>query len=133
MDQEENEGLFKKLKKKKALDSAILKDFSETFNDRFWKGLKAAVDGQVKKYVFHPSKREIWVIVGKKKDYLLISDFYCSCQDFYLNVVVRKKNKYCYHILSKTIAEALNLFEEIKIEDSKYDILMKEWEKIEDT
>ena len=124
--------LFDELKRSRAFTGSLLRRFSEEFGERFWKALKAAVNGQVKRYVFQPSGRVEWVIVGKKRDYRLISDFYCGCDDFYLNVVVRKKNKYCYHIIAKVIAESIGTFETVTVEDSKYDIFMSEWDKIED-
>ncbi|MHA1409628.1 MAG: hypothetical protein ACTSQY_04855 [Candidatus Odinarchaeia archaeon] len=132
MNQKIDEKMFNKLREKRAFDGGLLKEFAERWGERFWRALKAIVDGQLKKYIFQPSGREAWVVVGKKRDYMIVADFYCNCEDFYLNVVIRKKTKYCYHILSKIIGEALGLFEIIKVEDEKYDMLMNEWKTIEE-
>ncbi|MHA1836235.1 MAG: hypothetical protein ACTSYQ_04855 [Candidatus Odinarchaeia archaeon] len=124
--------LLDELKRAGCLTGPILKELSNNFGDKFWRALQSSVNGQVKKYVFNPSGRVEWIIVGKKRDYLIISDFYCGCDDFYINVVVRKKDIMCYHILSKILSEALGLYEEINVEDSKYDIFMSEWKMIDE-
>mgnify|MGYP005831076091 CR=1 FL=1 len=126
------QGYFDGIVKTNSISGDALRYFSESFGERFWRGLKAAVDGQIKKYIFLPSNRIEWIMVGKKRDYLIISEFYCSCEDFYINVVLRRSVKYCYHILAKKLAEALKSFEEIKVEDTKYERFMCEWRKIED-
>ncbi|MEM2109671.1 MAG: hypothetical protein QW327_04205 [Candidatus Odinarchaeota archaeon] len=126
------EKYFSELARTRVLSLDALRFFSETFGERFWKALKAAVDGLIKKYVFTPSNRVEWIIVGKKRDYLLVSELYCGCEDFYINVVLRKNAIVCYHILARRIAEALGCFEEIKVEDNKYEKFMCEWRKIED-
>ena len=52
--------------KKFSLDQ--LKLLIELFNDRFWRALNTIIEKGVKKYIFIPSNRIIWIVVGKKKD-----------------------------------------------------------------
>ncbi|WEU40879.1 MAG: SWIM zinc finger family protein [Candidatus Odinarchaeum yellowstonii] len=130
---DECEKYFKELADRKVLTLQMLKFFSEYYGERFWKALKAVVDGLIKKYVFTPSNRVEWIIIGKKRDYLIVSELYCSCQDFYMNVVLRKNAVICYHLLARRLAEALDCFEEIRVEDNKYEKFMCEWREIEDS
>ncbi len=129
----ECERYFAELAQRKVLTGRMLKFFSENFGERFWKALKAVADGLIKKYVFTPSNRVEWVIVGKKRDYLIVSELYCGCEDFYINVVLRKNTLICYHLLARKLAEALDCFEEIRVEDDKYEKFMCEWREIEDS
>ncbi|RLG45818.1 MAG: hypothetical protein DRN81_00050 [Thermoproteota archaeon] len=67
-------------------------------------------DGKVKKYIFNGVV--LWVVVGKERDYLVLPNIYCSCEDFYVRVVSRMEKKYCIHLIAQKIAE----------EDKKYDV-----------
>jgi predicted nucleic acid-binding Zn finger protein len=59
-------------------------------------------------------------------DYLVIDDFYCSCDDFYLNVIIRRKCASCYHLLAKVIADALDIYESVESNDEAYLPLVRE-------
>jgi predicted nucleic acid-binding Zn finger protein len=104
--------------------------FFEEFDERFWRALQNVLERGVKKYIFVPSNRTAWIVVGNKRDYLIISDLYCSCEDFYLNVVVRKTAKMCYHLLSKVLATTFEDYEQITVEDDRYEQLMNDWKRI---
>lgn len=116
---------------KKCITGENLENLASTFGERLWKSLRAITEKRVAKYVFKPSNKQIWIVSGKNRDYLVISDFYCSCDDFYLNVVIRKKNKLCYHILAKRLAEALDLYNSYNLSDDKYEKLMQKLKTIE--
>jgi predicted nucleic acid-binding Zn finger protein len=117
-----------RIDKKVSLDQ--MNYFVKEFDERFWKALQKVLEHGVKKYTFSPSNRTAWIVVGNKRDYLIISDLYCSCEDFYLNVVVRKAAKMCYHLLSKVLATTFEEYEQITVEDERYDQLMKDWKRI---
>ncbi len=127
-------GNLKKVFDEIRLDKKISIDqmhfFFKEFDERFWKALQTVLERGIKKYTFVPSNRIAWIVVGKKRDYLIISDLYCSCEDFYLNVVVRKSAKMCYHLLSKVLANIFEDYEKITVEDERYDQLMKDWKQI---
>ena len=116
---------------KKCITGENLEKLATNFGERLWKALKAITEKRVIKYIFKPSNKQIWIVSGKNRDYLVISDFYCSCDDFYLNVVIRKKNKVCYHILAKRLAEALDLYTSYNLSDDKYEKLMLKLKTIE--
>jgi len=113
------------IKQTRYISGKNLLSMSSKYGERFWKGIRAAIEGCVKKYAFSPSGREVWTVHGKKMDYLVIDDLYCGCDDFYLNVVIRRKFPCCYHLLAKVMAEALELYESIASNDSTYLTLMR--------
>ncbi|MFX0068638.1 MAG: hypothetical protein ACFFA1_05255 [Promethearchaeota archaeon] len=121
------------IKKSKCLSGKSIDWLASKFGERFWKALRATSEGGVKKYIFEPSEREVWIVVGKARDYFIVSDLYCSCEDFYMSVVVRKRSPLCYHILSKMFAEMLGLFSTYKVHDDRYNELIKEWRNTEAT
>ena len=99
----------------------------KTFGKRFENALKALEDGAVKKYVFEPSGRVVWIVVGKEKDYQIIPTVnYCSCDDFYFRVI-GGDIPLCYHIIAQKLAESLNKYELITESDSLFETLMREW------
>jgi len=97
------------------------------FGRRLANALKAVEEGAVKKYIFEPSGRVIWIVVGKERDYQIIpAARYCSCDDFYFNVL-EGTVPFCYHILAQRLAESLGKFELISDSDDLYDTLVGEW------
>lgn len=99
------------------------------FGSRFQRAWEAIKDNRVKKYVFKPSGRIIWIVVGKERDYIVMPDAgFCSCDDFYFHVMSRKAHL-CYHLIGQRIAEALGWYDEIEESDEMYDLLMSEWKR----
>ena len=100
-----------------------------TFGDRFEKAWKLVTENRVKKYVFKPSGRTLWVAIGQNAEYLIyINAGYCSCSDFYFRVLDHEK-AYCYHLLAQKIAEALNHYDLIEEEDEAYAPLLDIWKE----
>jgi len=107
------------------------KRLSELFGKRFQTAYKALEEGRVKRYVFNPSGRVVWVVVGREKDYEVLPEAgFCSCEDFYFKVVEGKVSL-CYHVIAQRLAEATTRFSLIKETDDVYDGLMREWRKPE--
>lgn len=97
------------------------------FGRRLENALEALEEGVVKKYVFEPSGRVVWVVVGKERDYQVIPVAkYCSCDDFYFHVI-EGIAPLCYHVLAQRLAESLGNFELIVDSDNLYDTLVGEW------
>jgi predicted nucleic acid-binding Zn finger protein len=124
---------IKAIRKKQGISGSELVILAQFFGDRFWKALQAVANDLVKKYIFEPSGRDAWIIVGKTRDYRVLSEVYCDCDDFYINVIVKRNASLCYHILAKILAEALGVFSEIRVDDMMYDTLREEWEAIPDS
>ena len=100
-----------------------------TFGDRFEKAWKLVTENRVKKYLFKPSGRTLWVAIGQNAEYLIYSNAgYCSCSDFYFRVLDHEK-AYCYHLLAQKIVEALNHYDLIEEEDEAYAPLLDIWKE----
>ncbi|MGE5556671.1 MAG: hypothetical protein ACM3UY_10525 [Methanocella sp.] len=101
----------------------------ELFGQRFTKALDALKEGRVKKYVFKPSGRVVWIVVGRERDYLIMPEAeFCPCEDFYFRVLDKKVHM-CYHLLTQKLAQNLGWFENFEENDECYSMLMKEWKK----
>ena len=74
---------------------------------------------RIKLHIFEPSKRKIWTIVGKEKEYWLDPKMnFCSCQSFYFNSIAGKQE--CYHLKSVDVAEKENKIELINFSDDEF-------------
>ncbi|MBS7632662.1 hypothetical protein KEJ15_03440 [Candidatus Bathyarchaeota archaeon] len=101
----------------------------EAFGQRFTKAFEALKENRVKKYVFKPSGRTVWIVVGNERDYLLMPKAeFCTCDDFYFRVMDKQVHT-CYHLIAQKIAEILEWHETIEEDDDLYDSLMSEWKK----
>jgi len=111
------------------LSGENINELYELFGQRFTKALDVLKDNRVKKYVFSPSARVVWIVVGRERDYLIMPEAeYCTCDDFYFRVLDKKVHM-CYHLFAQKIAQNLEWFEVIDTDDEDYDMLMDEWKK----
>ncbi len=102
----------------------------ERFGQRVHKALEALSESRIKKYVFQPSGRIVWIVVGKERDYLVMPSIdYCSCDDFYYQF---DHGHVCYHIIAQKLAEATGQFDLFEDDDQFFDILIREWKAPED-
>lgn len=119
----------RKIKVEKRVTDAHRTRLSLAFGSRFDKAWEALRERRIKKYVFEPSGRTVWIVVGKQRDYLVMPDAeFCSCEDFYFKF---DKGHLCYHIIAQKLAEATDRFDLIEDEDSFYEVLIKEWKAVE--
>ena len=103
---------------------------SEALGSRFTKALEATQEERVKKYVFSPSGRIVWIIIGREREYQIMpAAAFCSCDDFYFRVMDRETN-ICYHLIAQKLADTLGVYDKIEEEDRLYDCLMEEWKKV---
>jgi len=102
----------------------------ERFGQRGHKALEALNESRIKKYVFKPSGRIVWIVVGKERDYLVMpATDYCSCDDFYYQF---DHGHVCYHIIAQKLAEATGRFDLFEDDDRFFDILIQEWKTLEE-
>jgi len=88
---------------------------------------KAVSEGRVKLYIFKPSGRKRWIVVGRHQDYLVLPDAgYCSCSDFFFRVMSGEKPT-CYHLIAVKLARKKKKYEVIEEDDEWHDTLMNEW------
>jgi len=124
------ESICKEAKAEGQVTDVHLNQLSEAFGPRFAKAWEAIKEKRVKKYVFKPSGRIVWIVVGRERDYLVMpaADF-CPCDDFYFHVM-DKEVHLCYHLIAQKMAEALAWYDHVEENDDLYDSLMEEWKKV---
>ena len=107
-----------------------INQLSKAFGPRFKKALEAVKEERVKKYVFSPSNRIVWIVVGREREYQIMpAAGFCSCDDFYFRVMDKEVN-ICYHLIAQKIAENLEQYDKIETEDKLYDCFIEEWKKV---
>jgi predicted nucleic acid-binding Zn finger protein len=117
-------------KTKKKLTDEQLAQLSEAFGSQFTKAWETIEEKRVKKYVFSPSGRVVWIVVGREREYQIMpAAGFCSCDDFYFRVMDREAH-ICYHLIAQKIADALEEYDLIEEEDGLYDCLMEELKKV---
>jgi predicted nucleic acid-binding Zn finger protein len=111
------------------LSGENINELYDLFGQRFTKALDTLKDNRVKKYVFKPSMRVVWIVIGRERDYLIMPEAeYCTCDDFYFRVLDKKVHM-CYHLFAQKIAQNLGWFETIEAVDENFGMLMNEWKK----
>jgi predicted nucleic acid-binding Zn finger protein len=111
------------------LSGKNLTELYDFFGGRFTKALEALKENRVKKYIFKPSGKTVWIVVGRERDYLIMPEAeFCTCDDFYFRVL-DKKIHLCYHLIAQKIARNLSWYETIEETDDLRDTLMNEWKK----
>jgi predicted nucleic acid-binding Zn finger protein len=121
--------ICKEAKAEDKLTGKNLTRLYEIFGQRFTRAFEVLKENRVKKYVFKPSGRIVWIVVGKERDYLLMPEAeFCTCDDFYFRVLDREIHL-CYHLIAQKLANILEWYEAIEEHDELYDSLMEEWKK----
>jgi predicted nucleic acid-binding Zn finger protein len=121
--------ICKEAKRDGKLTGKNLTELYEIFGQRFTRAFEALKENRVKKYVFKPSSRVVWIVVGKERDYLLMPEAeFCMCDDFYFRVLDRQVHL-CYHLIAQKLAKNLGWYETIEDHDDIYETLMSEWKK----
>jgi predicted nucleic acid-binding Zn finger protein len=111
------------------LSGKNLTELYDLLGQRFTKALEALKENRIKKYVFKPSNRTVWIVIGRERDYLIMPEAeFCTCDDFYFRVLDRKVHL-CYHLIAQKIARTLGWYEVIEENDDLYQSLMNEWKK----
>jgi len=125
---------LKNICKKAETDGRItgkdLNQLSIAFGSRFTKAWEALQEKRVKKYVFKPSGRIVWIVVGRERDYLIMpAAEFCTCDDFYFRVMDGEVHL-CYHLIAQKIATTLKRYDELEENDDLYNSLTEEWRKV---
>ncbi len=115
--------------KKGVISEEMRKLLQDEYGLKFSNAEELVSSKAVKKYIFIPSKKVVWIVVGREKEYFVMPGFYCQCDDFYINVVIRRRSKLCYHLFAQALAERLGNFEVYEVPDSDFIRLNNEWKK----
>lgn len=121
--------ICKKAKTEGKLTGKNLTALYDIFGQRFTKAFEALKENRVKKYIFKPGGRIVWIVVGRERDYLIMPEVdFCTCDDFYFRVLDRQVHM-CYHLIAQKLAKNLGWYDTIEEHDELYDSLMNEWKK----
>lgn len=100
---------------------------AKIYCSRFVKAWELLKERRVKKYVFKPSGKTMWIVVGKEREYIIYPAVgYCSCDDFFF-AVMDGKALACQHLIAQRLAEVLCDYETVEAEDQLFNSLMEEW------
>ena len=121
--------ICKKAKTEEKLTGKNLTALYDIFGQRFTKAFEALKENRVKKYIFKPGGKIVWIVVGRERDYLIMPEVdFCTCDDFYFRVLDRQVHM-CYHLIAQKLAKNLDWYDTIEEHDELYDSLMNEWKK----
>jgi predicted nucleic acid-binding Zn finger protein len=123
------ENVLDELRINRELSRLSWQRLQSSFGDRFIKAWKLVTEKRMKKYIFRPSNRKIWIAVGHSGEYIIYPDAeYCSCNDFYFRVL-DGETALCYHLIAQKIANTLDFYDVIPEEDDVYPLLLKVWKQ----
>ncbi len=111
--------IFEKAKKKQLIDEDFISFLELIFPDKSSDVLETLKRG-VTKYTYKPSNRVIWTAMGRNQEHLIYPKLFCSCQDYYKNVVVNRIRDFCKHIIAQVISEAIHNFKETTLDDKDF-------------
>ena len=124
------EGVCDELRSSRELTRAQWDRLRSALGERFDKAWQAVEGLRVKRYVFEPSGRTAWIVVGRESEYqVLPASGYCDCNDFYFRVVDGEAGL-CYHLTAQRLADALDAFDEVREDDEFHDRLMDIWRRL---
>jgi len=79
----------------------------------------AVQSGSVKQLLFLPSKKTLWIVVGKDNEYWTDPELgFCSCKDFYFTTL--SGGDECYHLKSVRKVMQENNFTRVEFDDNEY-------------
>jgi len=110
---------FSMLKEKIQIDEEVISYINQIFSNKAERVLDVVKRG-MSKNVYKPSNRVVWTVMGENCEHIIYPKMYCSCQDFYKNVVVSRKRLFCKHILAQVICEALNNYNTTELKDKEF-------------
>jgi predicted nucleic acid-binding Zn finger protein len=117
--------IFEKVRQKRLIDEDFINFLELIFPDKSSDVIKALKRG-ITKYTYKPSNRVVWTAMGRNQEHLIYPKLFCSCQDYYKNVVVIRNREFCKHIIAQIISEALGNFKETTLDDKKFKELVSE-------
>ncbi len=118
--------IYQKAKGKKIIDEEFLTFLETCFPDKSGDVIKTLERG-ITKYLHSPSSRIVWTAKGENQEHMIYPRLYCSCQDFYKNVVIKRNRDFCKHILAQIISEALDCFKITEVRDDQFKDLIKDF------
>ena len=121
------DAICQKAKTEGRLPGSDLLKLYTIFDQRLIRALEVVHTEKVTVHTFEPSGRKVWTVEGEKGEYLVFPKAkFCSCQDFYFQVVKKMKVHLCYHLIAQKMASVLNQFIKKEHPDDEYDEFLKQ-------
>lgn len=98
-------------------------NIKRTFGKRGEAALKAVRKGAVR-LLTTLDGYNIWIVKGKRGNYLVDPGRYCSCRGFLMSIL-SETYKPCYHLIAQFYAEKYNLFIKVKSAKTLNELLLK--------
>jgi len=117
--------VYSRAKNKKVIDDELINFIDSLFSNKSDKVLEVIKRG-ITKYIYKPSNRVIWIAIGEGCEHLIYPKLYCSCQDFYKNVVIQRKRPFCKHLIAQAICDGLGDYNELELEDEDFNTLVED-------
>ena len=114
-------------KEKGVIDDELINFIDTIFPNKADKVLDVIKKG-ITKYTYKPSNRVIWLALGENREYLIYPKLYCSCLNFYKEVVINQSIGYCKHLITQVICEALNKYKKVELKDKEFEDLINNLE-----
>lgn len=114
-------------KKKGVIDDELINFIDTIFPNKADKVLDVIKKG-ITKYTYKPSNRVVWLALGENREYLIYPKLYCSCLNFYREVVINQSIGYCKHLITQVICEALNKYKKVELKDKEFEDLINNLE-----
>ena len=114
---------------KETLTQSDIEYFRDKYGKKFIRALRAVEERKVQRYKFKPSESVIWIVNGRRRQYLVIPKTYCTCRSFYQEVVISRESNMCYHLLAQQIAEIRSVYEQIASTDNERRKMYVEWRR----
>jgi len=114
-------------KKKGIIDDELINFIDTIFPNKADKVLDVIKKG-ITKYTYKPSNRVIWLAFGENREYLIYPKLYCSCLNFYKEVVINQSIGYCKHLITQVVCEALNKYKKVESKDKEFEDLINNLE-----
>jgi len=111
--------IYELVKTKGKIDNEFIEFLENLFPNRSERILEVVNRG-ITKYIYKPSNRIVWSVMGHEEEHLIYPKLYCSCKSFYKEVVINGSKEFCKHIIAQVISEALNKFHEVELEDIEF-------------
>ena len=103
--------------------------FRKKYGKKFVRALRVVEEKKVERYHFKPSDSTTWVVKGRRRQYMVIPQIYCTCRSFYQDVVMARDTNMCYHMLAQQIADIRSQYESIDSTDTARRKLYVEWRR----
>jgi len=104
------------------LKKELVKDLERKYGSRYRRAYRAFMKKRVVRVVTKKgSSRALWLVYSPKRRrvHLVVPREICSCEDFYMNSLIKGKIDKCYHMIAQEMAESTGFYEELVVREEE--------------